>query len=236
MDAEGGCHARCIRCPLIAQLTRPLKTRPLSAAEWRFWLGIVALLALGRGLWSAFGPALLATLPAEGTARLVAGLLQILSLGTISDISPFPQQAELGWLFQLPAFSQGVDGAVYQPVVPFFLAAPLLFPLLSFALCQGLSGGVGWRPWLLGLVGGVLWFGLGLVAYALHLQCIAAMQTASPFIAEMMPPPHTLRAPAGLTLLFYGSGWLVKVLYTLEAVAGFALWAGLRGAANVNNA
>ena len=204
---------------------RPSGIARLTRAELVFWGAALALLAISHDLWLAFGWGFISILP-PGITRL---LLDALSLGYIGDVSILPSQADVGWMFFVPAFSPTVDGDVFQPTIPFDNISLFLFPLVSFALCQSLLGPQRWqwRPWLTGLAGGVLWYGLGLIFMAVHINSIAAMHAPSPFFPHIEPPPFFLIAPPNLSALFYGSGWMYEVFFVLSNVAGFALWAGL---------
>ena len=198
--------------------------RRLTKTELRVWIQALAVLAISLGLWRMFGAACVAAMPPGLTKLLVNGL----SWGYISDVSASPLHPERGWLFMLPAFAQAVDG-VPQSLIPCIYIAYLLFPLISFALCQSLLGGSGrwqWQPWLIGLVFGVLWYGLGLAATAVHLQSVEAMHSSSQFLRHFQRTPSAPFAFPGLSTLFYVSGWLFKGFNILSSMAGFVLWAG----------
>jgi len=197
----------------------------LNGTELIFWGAALTVFAVSHYLWRLYGEAFVSCVPPSITRLLLNGL----SLGYVSDVSILPSQADYGWVISVPALSQTVDGKVFQPTIPFYNISQFLFPLISFALCQGLLGGTRrwqWRPWLVGLAGCVLWYGLGLIVMTVHICSIAAMHTASPFFPNIEPPAFFLIAPHGLPTLFYGSGWLYEVFFILSYVAGFALWAG----------
>ena len=197
--------------------------RSLICVDWKFWGAALAVQAFSYGLWFEIGPDIIAALP-PGPSNI---LLNVLSLGAVSDVSIAPGG---GWQFMLPAFSRGVYGDAYQPVIFFRYIAYLLFPLLSFALFQSLLGSPDrwqWRPWLIGLSVGVLWYGIGLVVTATSMDSMIAMHAPSPFPPYKEPPAVTVYTPPGLPLLYYLSCWLYKVASVLSGVAGFVLWAGL---------
>ena len=196
----------------------------LDRVELEYWIKALALLTASLTLWHLYGPACVETALLNLTKLLIRGL----SFGYISDVGFFiPRHVDSGWQFVLPLFSQGIDGVSHSAEIPFNFIAYLLFPLVSFVLCQSLLGKTRqWRFWLYGVVAGILWYGLGLVVTVVHIQSIAAMQISSPF-SPYIAPTYTLTAPPGLPVLFYGSGWLFEMLFTLSKVIGFALWAEL---------
>jgi len=197
--------------------------RNLIRADWKFWGAALAVHAIGYGAWFEVGPAIVAAL-SPGPSHL---LLSVLSLNTISDVSIAPSG---GWQFMLPAFSRGVYGDTYQPVIFFRYIAYLMFPLLSFALFQSLLGGRRrWQgqAWLVGLGVGVLWYGVGLAVTATAMDSMIAMHAPSPFPPYKEPAAFTVYTPPALPLLYYLSCWLYKVVSVLSGVAGFVLWASL---------
>jgi len=195
----------------------------LDRDELRYWGKALALLAVSMSLWHLYGPSVVALTLRDFTKLLVGEL----SLGAISDVGSLtPNHLNDSWQFAAPAFFLGADGDTHAAELPFNYIAYLLFPLLSFVLCQLLLGGGAQKRGLLyGSVAGILWYGIGLIIAVVHEQTIAAMGASSPFSPYIDPPAYKLLVPPALPVLFYGSGWLFEVFFTLSKVIGFALWA-----------
>lgn len=190
-----------------------------------FWGTALVVLTISIAGWQAFGQTVVAAVMRTPTQILV----DMLSLGNVSDIVVLPLSTD-EWRVVIPSFSQGVDRKDHFAAISCVFVAYLLLPLVCFSLCQSLLGGAArWhgKTWMNGIGFCMLWYGLGVIVAAVHIQSLAATHATNLFPRHIDPPSYTLVAPEYLKMLFYGSGWLFEVFFVLSNVIGFALWADM---------